>query len=346
MKRIATILTVMMLTVLPFSHSVTFAQNVEADSELEKIQCIEENLNSPMDKSVKLVDEALSTAATEKTSNLQKDMKVLGKQFENLDIADVDYNEQVLDIIEETKPEVLSAFIEQECEKLVLAIDNISDSTPTSLYTAKNDDGDTVSAEVYDLGSGTEIIVQGVDEEDDANQSFGDSLFSPCALKTATWVTNNNIHKDRGDRRYTAIYSLKASGTQLGKLTVTNHYTVNKASVKMRAAEIWETEYISPLTVETLGRGAMSSTTEIKNKGEEIYARGEFNVTCSQKTSITNETSVGADVGVTISGSTSTTVEWAKNKTRLHKLYAAVDLKSFDSTGANLKQWGKVTFAE
>ena len=103
-----------MLTVLPFSHSVTFAQNVEADSELEKIQCIEENLNSPMDKSVKLVDEALSTAATEKTSNLQKDMKVLGKQFENLDIADVDYNEQVLDIIEETKPEVLSAFIEQE----------------------------------------------------------------------------------------------------------------------------------------------------------------------------------------------------------------------------------------
>ena len=90
----------------------------------------------------------------------------------------------------------------------------------------------------------------------------------------------------------------------------------------------------------------MSSTTEIKNKGEEIYARGEFNVTCSQKTSITNETSVGADVGVTISGSTSTTVEWAKNKTRLHKLYAAVDLKSFDSTGANLKQWGKVTFAE
>lgn len=334
------------LTVLPFSHSVTFAQNVEADSELEKIQCIEENLNSPMDKSVKLVDEALSTAATEKTSNLQKDMKVLGKQFENLDIADVDYNEQVLDIIEETKPEVLSAFIEQECEKLVLAIDNISDSTPTSLYTAKNDDGDTVSAEVYDLGSGTEIIVQGVDEEDDANQSFGDSLFSPCALKTATWVTNNNIHKDRGDRRYTAIYSLKASGTQLGKLTVTNHYTVNKASVKMRAAEIWETEYISPLTVETLGRGAMSSTTEIKNKGEEIYARDEFNVTCSQKTSITNETSVGADVGVTISGSTSTTVEWAKNKTRLHKLYAAVDLKSFDSTGANLKQWGKVTFAE
>lgn len=345
MKRTATILTVMMLTVLPFSHSVTFAQPIEANSELGKIQNVEENLNNPMDKSVELIDEALSTVTIEKSNNLQKHMKTLGKQLETLDITDTDYNEQVLCIIEETRPDVISAFIEQECEKLVLAIDDITNVMPTSLYTAKNDAGDTESTEIYDLGSGTEIIVQGLDEEDNTNQRFGNNIFSPCAIKTATWITNNNIHKDRGDRRYTAIYSLKSLGTQLGKLTVTNHYTINKASVKMRAAEIWETEYISPLTIETLGRGAMSSTTEIKNKGEEIYARGEFNVTCSKKTSITNETSVGADVGVTITGSTSSTVEWSENKTRLHKLYAAVDLKSFDSTGANLKQWGKVTFA-
>ena len=58
------------------------------------------------------------------------------------------------------------------------------------------------------------------------------------------------------------------------------------------------------------------------------------------------ETSVGAEAGVTVSTSTGSTVEWLKNETKLHKIYAIVKLNKFTKNGAYLKQSGEVKFAE
>ena len=80
-----------------------------------------------------------------------------------------------------------------------------------------------------------------------------------------------------------------------------------------------------------------------KETGGEIYAGARFKVTSSNSITTTVEGTVGVG-GTGISGGTSVT--WNDNQTRLHKIYAAVDLNKFTTTGANVKNWGKVTFAK
>ena len=116
--------------------------------------------------------------------------------------------------------------------------------------------------------------------------------------------------------------------------------------ITMRSPEIWEYDYESPLEISIHKDAYKSSRTTLKKAGESFYAGAQYYVTSLKKSNVTTETSVGAEAGVTISGSTATTVEWSRNETKLHKIYAIVKLNKFTANGAYLKQSGEVQFAE
>lgn len=349
LKKVTTMLLLIALVILSASQVFASADLAPVDTAKkdQAVTLIEENLHNPSEAVEKIVNKALDgevkgDEASYDIANKEK----LREAFENIDIKSSNYNSQVLKVVKQADPEVLSDFIEEECDNLVNGLDTIQNKTPDESYVENTGNGDTKSIAIYDLGAGTEIIIEGKDEADTSKDVAGNDLFAPCAIKTATWVTDSNIAKATGDRRYTAIYNLKVAGTIKGKITVSNHYHVDKAAITLRKAEAWEYEGQTPLTVTLKGSPAMSSTKKITKPGGEIYTRAEYDITSSQKVTTTVGTSAGADVGISISGSTSTATTWEKNSTKLHKIYAAVDLIKFTSSGANVKNWGKVTYAD
>ena len=142
---------------------------------------------------------------------------------------------------------------------------------------------DVTTLETYKLDSGAEIVVGGIDESIDENVCIDENLFTPCALTKATWVTNSNIWKEQGKRRYSAIYYLKVGGNIRGKITVTNHYTINKSSITMRSPAIWEYYYETPLEITIKKDAYKSSRKELTQKGHQFWAGAQYYVTSLKK---------------------------------------------------------------
>lgn len=197
--------------------------------------------------------------------------------------------------------------------------------------------------EVYKLQSGAEILFEGIDEEEPIE--VGSELMQPGSIKYATWVMDKNIFKPKDKRRFTAIYNLKSGGKIKGRISVTNHYTVNAKSITMRSPAIWETSYESPLKVSTHKDAYKSKRTKLTKAGQQFYAGAQFYVTTSKKITTSSTTTAGADLGISISQSSGTSITWEKNVKSLHKIYAIVTLNKFAKGGAYMKHSGKVAFA-
>ena len=347
MKKFMTVLISTLMVMLTF-NTISFASTVEpkefSNVEMKSMQQIKANLENPNREVEKIVDAVLKGTDLEKEGEYTiSEEQTLRKKLDSLDLASKAYRNAATEIIRNTDPKVLLKYVEKECERAVSALDGLENQKADYIYNSEDENGNKESMEVYDLGDGTEIVIQGIDEEDKSRVAKGNAFFSPCEIVTKTWITNNSMDKEKGDRRYTAIYNIKVAGTVRGKITVSNHYTVNKADLTMRAAEVWEYSGTGPLTIEQDGAAWKSSTTKVTKAGGEIYAGARFKVTSSNSITTTVEGTVGVG-GTGISGGTSVT--WNDNQTRLHKIYAAVDLNKFTTTGANVKNWGKVTFAK
>lgn len=347
MKRITTILISTLILMLTF-NTISFASTVEpkefSNVEMKSMKQIKANLENPNSEAEKIIAAVLKGAESEKGKKYAiSEEETLRKKLDSLDLASETYKDAATEIVSSTEPKVLLKYIEKECERAVSALDGLENQSADYIYNSEDKNGNKELMEVYDLGEGTEIVIQGVDEEDDSKAVKGNALFSPCEIVTKTWITNNSLDKEKGDRRYTAIYSIKVAGTVRGKISVSNHYTVNKADLTMRDAEVWEYYGNGPLTIERDGAAWKSSTTKVTKAGGEIYAGARFYVTSSNSITTTVEGSVGVG-GSGISSGTSVT--WNDNQTRLHKIYAAVTLNKFTTNGANVKNWGKVTYAK
>ena len=346
------IFTMIIVSVMMFSVVPSFATSL--DNSMASEPCIKEKAIEKKLHNIEKKDKALAKVtrnAMYSVSEDNMDYKIsteseFDKAMHKLDETDETYNADLAAIIENTDPDVYSEKLEEQAKDVVTAVEKIDELTPNELIRVKKENGDVHSFETYELDSGAEIIVEGLDEIDEEDDVKTVAL--PGAIKTATWVTNKNIFKsnETQKRRYTATYYLKVSGKVKGKLSVTNHYNVNANSLTMRAPNVWEYDDATPITVEPYKDPYKSSKTKLTSAGEQFYAAAQFYVTFSKKVTTTSSTTAGADVGVSISGTTGTSVEWQKNATRLHKIYAIVKLNKLTDEGAYLKQSGKVTYAE
>lgn len=228
------------------------------------------------------------------------------EKFRQLNLSSDNYYSDAKEIMDNTDPEVLLQYIENQCEKAVSALSDLTSREAGYTCDEKDEQGNTDIMKIYDLGDGTEIVLQETDCADDSSKS---------------------------NRSYTVSYAIVVGGTMQGKFAITNHYSIDKNEIVLMSAEAKRYDGNGPLTVELRDKAWESSTKNISQIGEEVYTGADFYLTCSK----------GATIG-TAKGSAdkSRGVVWNENRTRLHKIYAAVKVKDMKENGISAETYGRL----
>ena len=214
------------------------------------------------------------------------------EKFRQLYLSSDTFYSDAEEIMDNTDPEVLLQYIENQCEKAVSALSDLKTREASYTCDEKDEQGNTDIMKIYDLGDGTEIVLQETDCADDSSKS---------------------------NRSYTVSYAIVVGGTMQGKFSVTNHYIIDKKQITLKSAEVKEYNGNGPLTVELRDKAWKSSQKKASRTREEVYAGAAFYLTCSK------DAVVGKDPASVENKSSA--VFWNENRTRLYKIYAAIRVK-------------------
>lgn len=273
-----------------------------AEKEYDIVQ-IRENLDSSNSQGEKIIENILAGRANEnKLFHLIKKESSVKKKFQKLNLSSDTYQSEAKKIMEKTSPKALLRYVENQCEKAVLALKNLETQEADYIYDEKDQQGNTDIMKVYDLGEGTEIVLQETDCKDDSAKN---------------------------SREYTVRYTIVVGGITMGKFSVTNHYSIDENKITLDSAEVKDYSGNGPLAVELRNPSWQSSRKTASQAGDEIYVGAAFNLTCSKN----------APIGNLQSGEV---ITWLENTTRLHKIYAAVKVKDTKEDGISAERRSKL----
>lgn len=326
-----------------------------------QIESIVNNLDTSDTKSNSIIEKAVAGSSDVTKPNASIDSTTeLNSEISDLDTSDGDYNNKLEQILKNTSEDTLQKNTELQAKDLVDNIDNVDNLTPTDTYESAGEDGSAQTLAIYKLDSGAEIAVESSDEPDinadsdiptaETNTSPDSNIYSPCSRVKVSWITNSNIFKKLGSRRYTTIYYLKSSGHTIGRISVTCHYTVGKGYIKERAVKVWEYWSESPLSIRKNGSTQLISSNgknKITTEGSWMGAEQEFDITSSNNIATSTAVSVASGESVTVSDSAGTPgipVTWKHSETKSYILRAVVRILKFHNDGTNVKQYGMVYY--
>lgn len=288
---------------------ILLGENME-EAPVEKgynIVKIRENLENSNPQGEMIIASILVGRASEsKSLHSIKKEELVKEKFQQLDLSSDTYHSEAEEIMEKTSPNVLLQYIENQCEKAVLALGDLENREVSYKYNEKDEQGNTDILKIYDLGEGTEIVLQETDCADDSAEN---------------------------SREYTVSYTIIVGGTTQGKFSVTNHYNIDKNQITLTSAEAKEYNWNGPLNVELRDTAWRSSQKKASQIGDEIYTGAAFYLTCSKDAVI--------ESAKTSSGK-SRNVSWNENRTRLHKIYAAVKVKDKKEDNISAETYGKL----
>ncbi len=268
---------------------------------------IRENLEDANDRGEDVTDTLLARVENEnKLLYSIKKEDAAEEAFQQLDLSSDTYHSEAEEIMEKTDPKVLLQYIENQCEKAVLTLSDLEDREVSYICDEKDEQGNTDILKIYDLGEGTVIIL---------------------------WETDCKDDSVKNGRNYTVSYIIMVGSTMQGKFSVTNHYTIDKDQIILRDAEVKEYNGDGPLTVELRDKPWKSSLKSASQIGDEVYAGAAFDLTCSK------DVIIGSDKAP---ADKSKGVSWNENRTRLHKIFAAVKVKDMQEDGISAERYGKL----
>ncbi len=311
MKRIRTKILLIILLILCIVGIYYLSGENRETQPAEKetnIITIRENLEESKAQGENIIDTIFARISNENqlfySISSEDDVK---EEFQQLNLSSDTYHSEAEEIMENTNPKVLLQYIENQCEKAVSALSDLENQEAGYTYDEKDEQGNTDITKIYDLGDGTEIVLQERDCADDSSKN---------------------------SRSYTVSYAIVVGGTMQGKFSVTNHYTIDKNQITLRRAEVKEYGGDGPLTVELRDKPWQSSLKTASQKGDEIYTGAAFYLTCSKDAVIGKVWSSAGNKGGA--------VFWNENRTKLHKIYAAVKVKDTKEGHISAETYGQL----
>lgn len=311
MKGIRTkiLLTVLLLLCVVGIYYLSGENREKQPAEMEhNITKIRENLEESKIRGENIIDTIFARISNENqlfySISKEDDVK---EEFQQLNLSSDTCHSETEEIMENTDPKVLLQYIENQCEKAVSALSDLENREVSYTYDEKDEQGNTDIMKIYDLGDGTEIVLQETDCADDSSKN---------------------------GRSYTVSYAIVVGGTMQGKFSVTNYYIIDKNQIALRSAEVKEYNGDGPLTVELRDKPWRSSLKTASRTGEEIYTGAAFYLTCSKNAVIGNAPASA--------GNKSSAVSWNENSTKLHKIYAAVKVKDTKDGHISAETYGQL----